>query len=136
MSEEQLKLCALCTSTKHAKDKCPRNLDYNCVVCQSKDHISALCSKFKPFKTNVNICLNSSNSSLGTFLLPTYTVNISRGNMSTEVRCLVDTGSQRSYPAASAAKRIGLPLDEFDMKGFASTFLIAPTVTSRKLVSI
>ena len=118
-----IKVCSLCTSTKHTKDRCPRKLDYRCIVCQTKEHVSALCPKFKPYKSNINYCINATSNSPGTYLLPTLTIDICKGNRSTEVRCLVDTGSQRSYISASAASRINLPLDCFDTHVLVSTFV-------------
>ena len=70
---KDLKLCSCCTSSRHVKEKCPRELDYVC-VCQAKDHVSALCPKFKFFKSNTNLSFSSSSDLSGTYLLPTFTI--------------------------------------------------------------
>ena len=107
-----INLCSLCTSTKHMKDACPRKLDFLCVICQSKEHVSAMCPKYRPPKLTTSYCINASSNCSNIYLLPTLTINRSRGNRTTAVRCLVDTGSQRSYISADAACRIGLSCDK------------------------
>ena len=100
----ELKLCEHCTSSKHDSGSCSRNLDFDCLVCKEKSHVSALCKKFdnsaydKKKKLGVHLCLNStSDNSLSTHLLPTMNVRVGRGTKTALVRCLIDTGSQRSY---------------------------------------
>ena len=118
----ELKACSLCSSTKHLKDKCPQKLDFECVFCRTKLHISALCPKYQPYKTSSNYCLNASNENSGTFVLPTLTVQISKGNSVTNVRCLLDTGSQRSYVASSVASRLNLESHDYNKRIIINTF--------------
>jgi hypothetical protein len=56
-------------------------------------------------------------------LLPTITIEIKRGRRVANVRCLIDTGSQRSYIAKSALERINFPLDGTPNKFVINIFL-------------
>ena len=114
---KDLKLCCLCSSTKHEQDKCPRTLEFECSICKLKEHVSALCPKFKPFRTNLNATNVNKNN-----LLPTYTITICNDNVQTKVRCLVDTGSQSSYIALPVLERIGLNVDKFDVQMNINTY--------------
>ena len=100
----ELNLCENCTSLKHNKSNCKTSLDFGCYLCKSKSHISALCPTFVN-KTVSNFCVNSSRLG-GINILPTLNINLSIGNNETTVRCLVDTGSQRSYISGSVADRL------------------------------
>ena len=100
----ELRMCEVCTSVKHQKDKCLRKLDYNCTICQSNDHVSAMSPKFKSFKSGITNCCISSDETNSAYLLSTITVKLSRGKAPTIVRCLYDPGSQRSYTSCSGHK--------------------------------
>ena len=91
---KELGMCLNCTSLKHFKNNC-RKLDFACVTCKSQFHISALCPDLS--ENHSNWCINSSNSSGKTFILPTVKLLIGKGEDMIEIRCLYDTGSQRSY---------------------------------------
>ena len=120
---KEIKLCSLCTSSKHAMDGCPRKLDYKCNVCNANDHISALCPKFQLLKSNTNCCLLSNVEGTGTYLLPTISVKVSRGSHSAVLRCLLDTGSQRSYISSSAARDLHITLPECNTRLTVNTFV-------------
>ena len=105
----ELKICAKCTGQKHSESDCPKTLDFQCKFCNAYDHISALCSTYAPNKLMTNFCVNASHNSGKTFLLPTLSVDIGCGNNKTRVKCLIDTGSQRSYVSNSVIDRLNLP---------------------------
>ena len=102
----ELKICSLCSSSKHEKASCPKTLEYQCKICNSKQHIAALCPKFA--KSNASIINTSLHNSCSTvdILLPTITVNLSRSNKVVQVRCLIDTGASRSHIAPTVAKKL------------------------------
>ena len=107
-----LKLCSLCTSTKHGFRDCPSKLDFDCLICHTRKHVSALCPKFNLNKieprVGTNLCLNSaSNGCASSSLLPTTVIAISNGKTQTKVRMLIDTGSQRSYLTRAVLDRTG-----------------------------
>jgi len=104
---EELGVCSSCTSKQHQSDGCNRPLDFACVICKSKKHISALCSKFTP-RVSSNFCTNSVNDSGQTYLLPYVTINVAAGKSNTSVKCLLDTGSQRSYIGSNVLERLGV----------------------------
>ena len=54
----ELKLCSLCTSSKHVKERCPGNLQYKCNICNSNHHVTAMFSKFNASKTDVTDASN------------------------------------------------------------------------------
>ena len=93
---KEMNLCTNCSSLKHNKDGCVRLLDFPCSICQSKNHISALCAKYG-LKSLSNICINNSDSTGNPFILPTLMVAVAYGSKKLTLRCLVDFGSQRSY---------------------------------------
>ena len=104
----ELKMCFLCSSVKHLSDKClgkQNKLSFECCICKSKGHISALCSKFEkvtktqkvdPSVTGVNVCLNTGVLE-HSYMLPVMDIFVSRGHSRVKVTCLIDFGSQRSY---------------------------------------
>ena len=118
----ELKVCSLCSSTKHLKDNCPQKLDFECTICHSKSHISAFCPKYRPSKITTNYCVNATNENSGTYILPTITIQISKGKTVTDVRCLLDTGSQRSYISSSVAERLSVGNCAYDKKILVNTF--------------
>ena len=122
---KELNLCHLCSSSRHVAEACPGQLDYKCNDCGSNRHISALCSKSQ---TKVNMCLNSCQaSSSNDYLLPTLTITVYYGIRKTKVRCLLDTGSQRSYVSVKALKRINYPDCCTSQEFTISTFLESRT---------
>ena len=102
----ELNMCMRCSSLKHLKTSCNTPLDFSCVICQSKDHISALCPNMVE-KLSTNLCLNSSNSTGNTYILPTINVKFSIGKNNIILRCLIDCGSQRSYVSEKLMKNLG-----------------------------
>jgi len=106
---QELKMSTRCTSQRHSAAECTKPLDYPCVHCNSSNHISALCDKSQN-KVTSNFCVNSSDSGK-TFLLPLISVEIGAGKSKTRVRCLLDTGSQRSYLSTSVMERLKVKLE-------------------------
>ena len=100
----EMKLCHFCSSAKHNSNDCKKSLNFQCKYCSSSAHISALCTKFKTSITS-SFCFNSCDSGAN-YILPSVTVTLSLGNVQTNVRCLIDTGSQRSYISSKAFKRL------------------------------
>ena len=119
---KELNICSKCSSQKHKAKDCNRPLNYECTVCQSKNHITALCSNYVP-KVTTNFCLNTSNNSGKTFLLPVLTVMVGQGKFKTEVKCLLDTVSQRSYVSESVLKRLYIPAGMNKTNLVINTFL-------------
>ena len=101
---DELNMCSKCSSQRHITSKCNSKLDYACTSCSSHDHISALCNRFA--KVNSNFCVNSASDAGRTFILPTINVKLRHGKAVTSVRCLVDTGSQRSYISSEVLQRL------------------------------
>ena len=105
-----LKLCNLCSSPKHLADKCVGNegkLDFKCFKCKKQTHITALCpSNSDNDSVRSNLCINNSNSMKDNkSILPTYTIQFS-SKKSCKVRCLIDTGSERSYISEDVLKEL------------------------------
>ena len=99
---EELKLCQLCSSVKHTTDKCPGKLSkmsFPCYHCKELSHISALCPSVSSKETMLNICVNvqSSKNVFQPLLLPVLTITFHGKMTSRKVKCLLDSGSQRSY---------------------------------------
>jgi len=102
----QLKLCYNCTSRHHKANSCKLPLDFACSGCNSFNHVSPMCDKISP--VSGNFCLNSSSDAGRTYLLPFVDIKISAGKFTTSVRCLVDSGSQRSYVSPKVLGKLGL----------------------------
>jgi len=117
----ELKMCIKCSSQKHKAPDCNRPLDFPCYKCNSRHHISALCDKAAA-SLSANFCLNSSYDSGRGFLLPMINLKLSVGNSHYSVRCLIDTGSQRSYLSSKVVKNLEVCLDN-KTKLSVSTFI-------------
>ena len=117
---KELNLCSSCSSSRHLAEACPGKLKFECNNCKSNSHIAALCNKTT---SNVNICLNSYAGSNNDYLLPTLTITIYYGLKTTKVRCLLDTGSQRSYVSSRALNRVNYPACHNAQEFMISTFL-------------
>ena len=100
---KELNLCLNCSSLRHHKSAC-KPLDFSCTICGTKNHISALCPKYIN-KSAVNWCINSSASG-NSNILPTVLVTVGQGKNKTKLRCLLDTGSQRSYLSSKVVGRV------------------------------
>ena len=118
----ELGLCYFCTSQKHNASNCKSNLDFTCYYCNAKNHISALCGSQKE-KISANICLNSNNQCGKTYILPTLMVTLGNGKSKTQVKCLLDTGSQRSYLSDKILDRIGIKGSKTATNIMVNTFL-------------
>jgi len=106
----ELRMCIKCSSQKHKAVECNRPLDFPCYKCNSKSHITALCEKNSSV-VSTNFCVNSSSDSGQNFLLPVVNLRLSVGKRLMTVRCLLDTGSQRSYLSNAVVDNLGLDLD-------------------------
>ena len=77
-------------------------MHWECKLCKSKSHISALCSRFDELKSNEvpesqsNICYNTG-SQEQQYILPIVNICVQRNNKNYFFNCLLDTGSQRTY---------------------------------------
>lgn len=82
-----------------------------------------MCPLYAMSSSHLNEVLTYALILLLTSLLPTFTLKIYRGNLTAQNSCLVGTGTQRSYISAAAAKRIGVPINNYDPTVFVSTYL-------------
>ena len=107
-----LSLCTRCAGSGHSESECygaKGMLRHACMSCQSKNHITPLCpvKDAKPKnvkgKTSTHLCFAQRNID-GSNILPTITLILKNGKKTRRVRCLVDTGSQRSYISKLAAE--------------------------------
>lgn len=119
---KKLKMCFKCSSQNHMSSKCNNQLDFACLFCHSKSHISALCPAYKS-KVTTNYCINQSTDSGYTYLLPIVNVAIGNGKNVTNVKCLLDTGSQRSYMAANVLERLCTKSNDENNKIQINTFI-------------
>ena len=55
----------------------------------------------------MNPCLNSSAHSGHTYLLPVISIDVGHGKHKTSIKCLLDTGSQRSYISKDVLNNLG-----------------------------
>ena len=122
-----LKMCETCTSSKHVAGECfgkDNKLTFECKVCKSKSHISALCPRFKAkAKTETNFSVNTGALDR-CFLLPIMTITVNRGKKRCKINVLVDTGSQRSYFPKSVVDMLGINIDGYKPKVYdVNTFL-------------
>ena len=107
----ELSLCTRCAGSGHNENNCfgkQSKLRYECRICHVKEHITPLypTHKEKPnpqIKTNISLCL-AQRSLDSCHMLPTTTLTLKNGKMIRKVRCLIDTGSQRSYISEAAAQ--------------------------------
>ena len=125
----ELNFCIKCTSTKHKESECPgskNELDFQCIHCKQFSHIAALCNNSNSSSDNStisNLCLNSNHDADKLYILPTVTIRFSQGNKHCDVRCLIDSGSQRSYISQSVAAHLCNDVNElhnikFDIQTF------------------
>ena len=107
----ELNLCSLCSGVGHDENSCfgkDDKLKYTCFQCNSRRHIAAFCDQANnKDKDLVNcLCISFNQRSDNVYLLPTLTLEVIRGNKVKTVRCLVDSGSQRSYICENIAKQL------------------------------
>ena len=129
----ELSLCTRCAGSGHNEHNCfgkQGKLRYECRNCHVKEHITPLCpsalkeDKFKyQMQTNVSLCL-AQRSFDSCHMLPTMTLTLKNGKMMRQVRCLVDTGSQRSYISESVAQDLCPNVSElFSLECDVSTYI-------------
>ena len=98
-----LQMCKLCTSFKHNASSCPGKddkLPFICLQCKSHSHITALCPNLGSESVASHFCVNvhQSPSHGERHLLPVLSLTFyGIGKRSRRIRCLLDSGSQRSY---------------------------------------
>ena len=98
-----LQMCKLCTSFKHNASSCPGKddkLPFVCLQCKSHSHITVLCPNLGSESVSSHFCANVHQSpSYGEHhLLPVLSLTFyGIGKRSRRIRCLLDSGSQRSY---------------------------------------
>ena len=106
---KEMALCIRCAGSGHDEGKCygkQGKLRFPCKICNTREHFTALCplsSKETGMKTNVSLCL-AQRSFDSCQILPTMTLTLKSGTKLRKVRCLIDTGSQRSYISETVAK--------------------------------
>ena len=107
----ELTLCIRCAGHGHNENNCfgkQGKLRYPCKICGTREHFTVLCpsaDKEPRIKTNSSLCL-AQRSFDSCQMLPTMTLTLKCGSKRRKVRCLVDTGSQRSYLSESIAKHL------------------------------
>ena len=110
-----LSLCVYCAGA-HDSEICygkAGKLKQACKFCQNRTHISPLCPKNSSKKvSNNHLCLGHRTSD-PFYLLPTTTLELTYNKSKLKVRCLIDTGSQRSYISARAASKLCYDIDRF-----------------------
>jgi len=139
---KELKICSRCTSLRHDDKACASNLPFACPICGKTNHVHALCRLINPKPFNPKVftgtkaavtpqspsptvdthAASASEGLSGSFLLPTLTISIKCGGNSTSVRCLVDTGSQRSYLSGKVLERLKTKVER-NKNIIISTFL-------------
>lgn len=97
-----LGLCLKCSSQQHIVKNC-KQLDFQCNICKSNDHITALCKN----PVNINLCINANANVGNSFILPIVNIKIYNGYKNTTVKCLLDSGSQRSYLSSKVYDKLG-----------------------------
>ena len=114
----ELSLCTRCAGSGHKEASCygaQNKLRFECFHCKRREHITPLCPKASPpasnVKTNLNLCFAQRNFD-SSQLMGTMTLQLKNGKMRRKVRCLIDTGSQRSYLSEHAAKDLCHDVDE------------------------
>ena len=106
----------VCWIGGHDENTCygkQNKLRFECQLYRKKEHITSLCPQNKTNtcqKTNVNFCF-AQRSFDASHILPTMTLQLKNGNKSRKVRCLIDTGSQRSYISEEAARDLCQDID-------------------------
>ena len=122
-----LGLYALCKSSKQDAEKCPGKdfkLSFSCNNCKKNAHITALCPGPSNGETSSHLCINVEHfkSNYQPFLLPVLSITFHGVNTSRTVRCLLDTGSQRSYLSWAVAKELrghmNMPSVNYDVSTF------------------
>ena len=122
-----LGLCCRCSSSKHDAEQCPgkeNKLSFACYTCKKNSHISALCPSISDGSTSNNLCVNVQHvqNDYQPYLLPVLSLKFHGSSSSRTVRCLIDTGSQRSYLSTQIAKELRsnrkLPSAQYDVTTF------------------
>ena len=110
---KEINLCYRCSSSKHGADQCPGlddRLSFSCQTCSQNTHITALC-KHRKGHTLANVCLSYNQCTNNLYLLPSITIKVGRGKNSTLIRCLLDSGSQRSYISKKVLDKLNYSLN-------------------------
>ena len=111
-----MRLCNTCTSAKHDFSKCPglQNKLYRpCKICNSRQHVAAMCSQRVPLKPTItNACLSTDIGHKSNYLLPVCSITMqSREGDRVSFNALFDTGSSRSYIDPKVANQLAISQD-------------------------
>ena len=106
-----LSMSIRCAGSGHEEHQCcgkQGKLKYPCKLYGTREHFTALCpqdGQVTNVKTKVSLCLAQINID-SCQMLPTRTLTLKCGSRTRKARCLIDSGSQRSYLSESFAKLI------------------------------
>ena len=129
---KELNSCVYCTHPGHTADTCFgkfNNLRNNCKFCNSKAHVSAVCTNrsgtvSSTKSTPNNLCLSTGISDEAPTLLPIFSIEM-KGPRGSKVKfnALLDTGSSRSYLASNIVNQLQcdpktFKLVDYDVKTF------------------
>ena len=124
-----LQMCKLCTSFKHNASSCPGKddkLPFVCLQCKSHSHITALCPNLGIVSVSSHFCVNvHQGPSHGEHhLLPVLSLTFyGIGNCFSRIRCLLDSGGQRSYLSKDIVEYLKGDLGFSSTKYEINTFL-------------
>ena len=126
---KELGLCFRCAGSGHTEVQCygkQNKLRFECRSCKRRDHITPLCpyADAAPVtRTSVNLCF-AQRSFDGSNMLPTITLTLRNGPYKRKVRCMIDSGSQRSYISEHSAKDLCCNInDMFNMECEVGTYI-------------
>ncbi len=127
----ELGLCEKCAGPNHKTEQCygqQNKLRFACKLCGTKEHITSLCPKSNEntksnntINTTTNLCLAQRTIDSNN-ILPTMSLYLKWGNKWQRVRCLLDTGSQRSYASADVVKNLCNVEDFFTLECDIKTY--------------
>ena len=123
-----LKMSKLCTSLKHNASSCPDKddkLPFECLRCKFHSHITALCPNLSSESVSSSFCVtvHPSQSHGERHLLPVLTLTFyGMDKRSHRDRCLLDSGSQRSYLSKDIVEYLkgdlGFSSTKYDINAF------------------
>ena len=93
-------------------------LTYPCTICNSKQHISAVCvvkaTENNQLQSGLHLMCNNIHKGQSV-ILPSMSVimHVNNGEICERVRCMIDMGSQASYISEDLATRLGFKSDSF-----------------------
>ena len=117
---KDLDLCTRCSGV-HKVVECKgqsSGLTYPCTICNSKQHISAVCvvktTENNQLQSGLRLMCNNIHKGQSV-ILPSMSVimHVNNGEICERVRCMIDMGSQASYISEDLATRLGFKSDSF-----------------------